>query len=391
MRRLHPLFCSLLLAACSSSPSPQPPPARLPPTLPLRAPAPAPTEVAITPPAPPPSPPSADPLPESEPEPGPTLPARPYLAANIAARFPRRARLARSSPVRLTLNGPRFGDNRTELLLSPLEAVVVEEHPRSLRVVVDNGAVRLVLFAPRSSFHMVSTRAVWLALAPDRAADPAAGAQIAPGVALDEIANQFTLHRVRGEASGIAFEGWLPEEAIGVSFVPRSFSAGGAEGLVAESTAITNAAGEIIARLPPPLNKAAPPSFTFDVSPLAGAPTGFQAIHLRLPDIEIKGLVPSASYQKKPPRTGTSVGQIGGGIGFMGSMSDTEHALLRKGAQLLDDAGEPVGIALVESDVFMGAVPIADKSPLRSAWLLISPFGFCDFQVRKADLRPLRR
>ena len=89
------------------------------------------------------------------------------------------------------------------------------------------------------------------------------------------------------------------------------FSAASHEGLVAESTAIVNAAGEILARLPPPRAKDAASSLSFNVAPLPGAPAGFQAIHLGLPDIEVNGLVPSASYQKQPP----SVGTIGHGSG----------------------------------------------------------------------------
>lgn len=90
---------------------------------------------------------------------------------------------------------------------------------------IDEGLVRTVVFVPRASLHRVSTRAAWLALAPDRAPDPAAGARIAPGVVLDEIASPGSLHQVRGEASRAGFEGWLPADALGVSFVPEPFAA----------------------------------------------------------------------------------------------------------------------------------------------------------------------
>jgi hypothetical protein len=390
-RRLDLLCGALLLAACTTPAPPLPPPLA-PVSIPavVESPPPAaPSALPIAAPLPP-APPLPEREPEPEPEPGPTLPARPYLALDVAARFPRRAVLARGRPLSLAPGGPRFGDSAPGLLSSRVEVIVVEEHPRSFRVVVDDGASRIVVFAPRTLLRLVSTRAAWLALSPDRAPDPAAGARIAPGVVLDEIPDQGPLHHVRGEASRVAFEGWLPDEDLGVSFVPAPIATSGRRGQVAESTEIVNAAGEVLAHLPRPRIKDAAPSFSFDVTPLAGAPTGFQAIHLGLPEIEVNGLVPSASFRKPPPSTGTTTsGGIGSSAG--GFITDTEHALIRKGAELLDDAGEPVGVALAESDVFMSFVPAADKSPLRWARILIWPLGFCSVQVRKRDVRPLHR
>jgi hypothetical protein len=381
------LFGALLLAACVD---PAPPPRAAAPQAPRAlAPAlvPAPSAVASSPPAAPPAP---APAPEAELDAGPTLSAKPYLAPGLAARFPRRAVLARSGPMRLALGGRRFGDDRAAPVSWRVEGIVVEEHPRSLRLVLDSGAIRLVFFAPRAALHLVSSRAAWLALAPDRAADPAAGVRLAPGVVLDEIAAQGALHHVRGEASRVGFEGWLPDDAVGVTFAPQRFPAGGHEGLVAESTVVTSAAGEVIARLPPPRVASAAPQLSFDVTPRAGAPAGFQAIELRLDDIEVHGLVPSASYAKAPPRTGTAGSLTGTAFGSAGYASDTEHALLRKGAELLDDSGAPVGVALAESDIFLSYAPVGDRT-LRWASLSIGPFGFCEVRVRGADVRPLRR
>jgi hypothetical protein len=392
-RRVDLLAAALLVVACGQ---PAPRPSAAPVIIPaVAASAPAsPPASALLVTAAPPAPggdkePEPEPEVEAEPDAGPIVPARKYLAPDVGARFPRRALLARSGSLRFVPGGPRLGDSRREVLAERLSTIVVEDHPRSLRVVLDDGAIRVVFFAPRAGFQVVSTRAVWLAPAADRAADPAAGARIAPGVALDEIAVEGPLHHVRGEASRVGFEGWIPDDAVGVSFVPARLPAGGRGGLVAEGTAIVGPSGDVLARLPPPPSKDRPPSFSFEVAPLSGAPAGFQAIHLGLPAIEVNGLVPSASYRKPSPTGGSSSGSGFGRAG--GFMTDSERGLLRRGAELLDDTGEPVGVTLAEVEVFMSFVRKTDNSPIRWARMLVGPFGFCGFQVRKADVRPFDR
>jgi hypothetical protein len=391
-RRSGLLWGAILVCACAPTAPPLPALVVVPaPTVAASAPPVVASAAPIAEPAPPPpaAPLEPEPEPEPEPEAGPVLPARGYLGSNVAARFPRRAVLARGRPLSLVPGGPALGDSPRGLLSSRVEVIVVEEHPRSLRVVVEDAVARVVVFAPRTVLRVVSTRPAWLSTAPDRAPDPAAGARIAAGIELDEIADGGPLHHVRGEASRVAFEGWLADDALGVSFAPGRPSPPGHGGLVAESTAIVNAAGEILARLPPPWSKGAAPSFEFDVTPLPGAPAGFQGIHLALPEIEVNGLVPSASYKKKLPGVGAG-SSSGVGMGSGGFITDTERGRIRKGAELLDEAGEPVGVVLAEAEVFMSFVKRADKAPLRWARLMISPFGFCAFHVRKADVRPLR-
>jgi hypothetical protein len=379
---MRPAHLPALLVAFGACGSPAAPPREPTPS--------APAVVAIPLPAQAPSPPPAAPAsaPPEPPEPGPRLSAAPYLAPGTDVRFPGRALVAKHGPLRLTLDGEPLSSSDPSQLSTRVEGIVVEEHARSVRLVLADEHVRLVAFAPRDALQQVSIRSALLAVAPDRAPDPSAGARIAPGVPLDEKARQGGLRRVAGEASGVRFDGWIADDAVGFVYVPERFVVAGGAGLVAESTVVTSPTGEEIARFAGPLDPSDEPSFRNEVAALPGAPVGFQAIHLRREAIELRGLVPIAGYRKKPPGVGF---ESGIGLGDIGTISDAQPAVLRAGGGIFSAAGDRVGVALVDTEVWVGYDVIGGGDALRRAEFLFSRFGFVSVQVRSSDLRPDRR
>ncbi len=154
---------------------------------PLPAPLPAsPTEVAPAEPA----------QAEAEPpEPGPELPADPYLAPDAATRFPRRALVGQGLGLRFTLqvnpttrpHADSSGYVSPRIPHGPLEAVVVEERPKSVRVVMTDAYLRLVAYAPLPVLRWVSVTSTWLSTAAERAPESGGGrARGAGGLALRE-------------------------------------------------------------------------------------------------------------------------------------------------------------------------------------------------------------
>ena len=68
-------------------------------------------------------------------------------------------------------------------------------------VVVDDGAVRLLVYVPREGLALLATRAAVLATSPSGAPGPSAGARIAPGIVLEDRGRKGSVHRVAGVAS----------------------------------------------------------------------------------------------------------------------------------------------------------------------------------------------
>src|SRR5262249_55233900 len=121
-----------------------------------------------------------------------------------------------------------------------------------------------------------------------------------------------------------------------------------------------------------------------------GAPAGFQAIHLRREAIEIRGLVPLASYQKKLP--GQTVGRLGGSHRIRDSyMTDTRRAMLPPGAGIFSREGEGVGVVLAEKRVFLQFRPTPGDDSPGEVLLSVGPFSFLKVMVRPSDLQPEKR
>jgi hypothetical protein len=255
-----------------------------------------------------------------------------------------------------------------------------------VRLVLADERIRLVAYAPRVSLQQVATHGTWLAAAPDRAPDsnPGAGVRVAPGIALEEKERRGSLRRVAGEAMEVRFEGWLEGEGVGPVFVPERFAATPGAGLVASGTVVTAPNGDVVARFADRAGTA--PMFVHEVTPLPGAPEGFQAIRFRSPAVEVRGLVPVAAYRKNTP--GLSLWGVG--YGSAGGVSDSQHAVLRAGAGLFDAAGDRVGVALSATEVWVGYGELWKGERRVWAQFLFSQLGFVHAEVRSADLKPYR-
>jgi len=74
-------------------------------------------------------------------------------------------------------------------------------------------------------------------------------------------------------------------------------------------------------------------------------PAGLYSTRTPSRRLDLLGCAAPARAPRRPSASPTSH-LSGSASGFQGYLSDTGHALLRKGAELLDAAGEPVGVAL---------------------------------------------
>ena len=368
--------CALVVAACGTTPKPVIPGPVVAPSPPLALP-PPPEQAA---PEPEPAAPASEP-----PEQGPTLPATPYLDAAAKTRFPERALVAKRGPLGLALDGNPFTASEPTALAQAVEGIVVEQRARSVRVVLADGGLRLVAFAPRAALQAVSTRAAWLATAPDRAPDPTAGVRVAPGLALDPKERRGASVRVTGEADEVAFDGWIAEDAVGVVYVPKPFTPVAGTRLVLEGAVVSTPRGDAIARFSRAPDDT-PPGFVHDVTPLAGAAPGFQGIHVQRASIEVRGVVPVAAFRKG------SNGIHGSGVGFfsVGGVSDSLRVILRKGGGVHSEAGDRVGVALARTDARVSFTALDGKSSLVGATLLFGRFGFVSAWVRASDLEPAK-
>jgi hypothetical protein len=181
-----------------------------------------------------------------------------------------------------------------------------------------------------------------------------------------------------GETSAIRFEGWIPDDALGDVYVPERLAGSGAspDGRLSGPTTVTTPAGDVLATTP---------NVALDVESAAGAPPGFQAIRLRRETIELRGLVPSNRYEKTAPRAFGSGRAVGSR--HRPSHTDAQHAILHAGAGIVDDHGDKVGIALVDTQVLTSYEPIASDDRLRTIEVWLDPFGFVVGRVRSNDLR----
>lgn len=310
-----------------------------------------------------------------------------YLRPDVGDRFPKRCFLARSGPLRFALDDDPVSGDGSGPLDHPVEVVVVDELPRTLRVVITTRFVRLVVFVGREDLHVASIHAAWLGTAPDRAPDPSASLRVAPGTPLEELERRGGARRVAGEADWVRFEGWIDGSALGLVYVPEPFVASGGEGLVTESAVIVSATGEVIARFLETQDAPANPPFLFEVQPLPGAPAGLQAIRLRGESVEARGFVPLASFQKKP--SGRPITRI-----LRRHADNPDHvlgsarAVLAAGSGLYTAAGDRVGVTLVDTPVYLPSQPIGGAGPLRQVRISVPPFGLVLSRARWSDLRP---
>jgi hypothetical protein len=90
----------------------------------------------------------------------------------------------------------------------------------------------------------------------------------------------------------------------------------------------------------------------FEATLLPGAPAGFQAIHLRRPAIEVRGVVPAAAARTLPPGTSFGIGELEEGAS---APSATGIAPSSRPARGFMARGEIMwGVALRPTEVWVG-------------------------------------
>jgi hypothetical protein len=186
----------------------------------------------------------------------------------------------------------------------------------------------------------------------------------------------------------VRFDGWLDATAIGDVFVPARFPTPPGSGMVAQRTALTSRDDEVIASLSRSADQGASTTFVEEVTPIAGAPPGFQAVWLQRPSIQVRGFVPLAAYKPKP-EVPESLAMWGRGEPD-GAVTCAQQAVLVAGRGVFTSAGERVGVALSQADVWVGYRDLDGGDRLVAATLFIGPFGFVRAWLRTSDLKANR-
>jgi hypothetical protein len=296
--------------------------------------------------------------------------------------------LVRLGRVRFSEDGEVVGgDDRRERLVNPAELPVLAERPTGVRVLVENeGIVRMLVFVERADLQVVSSAEVVLAPAPGMAARAEAGVRVAAGVPLEEKAQHEGQRKVAGSLDDVAFEGWVPESALGVVFERRDLLAGAGGGLVRPGApVVASPDGAVIARF----RAAAPgelPLF-YRVEHEPGAPPGFQRVRYATRAVEVRGLVRAADFKLEGPSDlhhGGSIGR-GGGVG-VGSSWPFLGTLEARAPLFVPGGVARVGVALGPLRLF--GTGLRDGGGFLEVELRAWPFHYIRARARAADVRP---
>ena len=151
-----------------------------------------------------------------------------YLGDEFERVFPGRVRLARYSAVRLAAGDPApaiaghgEGGEAIDLAQSP-SLVVVDSQGERLRVVVQEGDYRLLLWIDERDLNWVIVDPVNVAFEPGEpaAAPPAPGVRLRPGLPVVRGDQRGGLVFVSHEDQCISVAGWVPATRIGRQFTP---------------------------------------------------------------------------------------------------------------------------------------------------------------------------
>lgn len=170
---------------------------------------------------------SAPPVPPAVPGPETEAPATapapevPAVLTDPEASLPlKRTRVIRFGAVRYSADGGIVNEGvrgDSARLVVP----VIREDARRLQIVAERGGARLGLWIDRDDVATVATRSVRVAL--DRSAlgtDAPAGVTLNGGAWLQVVERAGDAARVHSQGGAFAFEGWVPEDALGAVYVP---------------------------------------------------------------------------------------------------------------------------------------------------------------------------
>ena len=214
-------------------------------------------------------------------------------------------------------------------------------------------------------------------------ARPETGVRVAAGLPLEEKARHEDLRKVAGLLDDVAFEGWVPESALGVVFERRDLSVGAGGGLVrAGAPVVASPGGAVIARF-----RAADPGDFYEVEPEPGAPSGFQRVRYATEAVEIRGLVRATDFKIEGPSDLHCCGRIRPANRISKPSSQPFLGALRTGAPLFAPGGVAhVGVALGPVRVF--GTGQRDVDGFLDVELLAGPLGYLRARARAADVRP---
>lgn len=150
-----------------------------------------------------------------------------YLTDEFERVFPERVRLARYGAVRLAAGdaepaaGSKGEGEATELGQSP-ELVVVDSAGDRLRVVVEDGEYRLLLWIEASDLNWVIAETADLAFDPGEpaAAPPAPGVRLRPGLPVVRGDQRGQLVFVSHDDRCITVAGWVPARRLARTYTP---------------------------------------------------------------------------------------------------------------------------------------------------------------------------
>lgn len=312
-------------------------------------------------------------------------PAEDLLDDGVAERHPLRAWLVKNDPLVFAEGRPPIARSVVERMPHPVQAIVVDQVGDQLRVLLDGHDVRLLVLVPPACTALVVKRAAWLSGTAGAPPSEDEGVRLAPGVLLEETEVRGPAHRVRGEADGVPFEGWLDAAAVDQAFVAAPFVAGRADGLVVHGAAVTDATGQLITHLPLPFS-GAPREFELRVETGSRASTGKTFITYKSKSVEVRGFVRDEDYKPLPPDAGISTHGTGWGDG--GGMSGFTTKRLAPGTSLFDEEGARVGKVKNESTLYLidRPVPGTPAEALVAGWIHSNGIGFVRVRARQEDL-----
>jgi hypothetical protein len=181
------------------------------------------------------------------------------------------------------------------------------------------------------------------------------GPRLAPGVPIELGELRLEQRHVHGVATGVEFDGWVPDDAVGTVFQRSDFpmqadNLAVAQGYEIYAEGADGGLGPAIAGIP----REDLWSPVWRVSAIAdtpaGAPHGFRLIHIVTPAIDVRGLILSAALSPIESYCGCCWGGFSRPFVRRGKWA---AFTLRAGASIYDSDDQlPVGVALRQMTVY---------------------------------------
>jgi hypothetical protein len=316
------------------------------------------------------------------------------LADGAGEHFPRRCRVASRGAFRFTARGAPASGRAPEHLTPPrLPVVVVDERNDLVRVVIEDSAMRVLVFFPRADLVPVPIAAAVVSESPARPkrtlAPRETGVRVAAGVDLAEIQRDDAtrMRYVGGDIDGVAFQGWLPDDAFGEVWTEAPFAAVTSTGLVLEETSLWSDTPELLARFSGNASEHGP-LFVYGVEALEARPsTSQELVRVVRQHIEVVGLVDEKRFKTKKP--GDDEWRRMGFSRHWGraSITDTPRRTIKKGAPLFSvEENARIGVVLADAIVYLGETKLDDDR--RAILTSVGELGLVTVAARTSDLAP---